>query len=101
MGMWKVKTKFKKGFGRFRYFKKSGARLYIPEKILKDKNFPFSDKELVQIEIEKNSLKVRSVEWWEMLKWSQMKEAFDKLPLEIKEKIKPHGDVESEIQTKP
>lgn len=81
----------KRGFGRIGYFKKSGARLYIPEKVLKDTNFPFKDGDLVKIEIGNDSLKVESTEWWEMLDWRTTPEAFERLPAEIKEKIRKAG----------
>ena len=81
----------KRGFGRISYFKKSGARLYIPEKVLKDANFPFKDGYIVKIEAGNDGLQVRPVEWWEMLDWKTMPEAFEKLPAEIKEKVKQAG----------
>jgi len=81
----------KRGFGRIGYFKKSGARLYIPEKVLKDDNFPFKDGDLVKIELGNDSLKVGPTEWWEMLDWSTTPEAFERLPAEIKQKIRKAG----------
>lgn len=81
----------KRGFGRISFYKKSGARLYIPEKVLKDSEFPFKDGEIVKIEVGNESVMVRSVEWWEMLDWETMPEAFEKLPAEIKEKVKQAG----------
>ena len=81
----------KRGFGRLGYFKKSGARLYIPEKVLKDKNFPFKDGDLVKIEIGNDNLRVKPIEWWEMLDWKNTPEAFEKLPEEIKERVKQAG----------
>jgi len=81
----------KRGFGRIGFYKKSGARLYIPERVLKDENFPFKDGDIVKIEVGNESLQVRPVEWWEMLDWKTMPEAFEKLPAEVKEKIKKAG----------
>lgn len=81
----------RRSFGKIRFFKQSGARLYIPEKIISDSNFPFKDGEIVKIEIGNNSLKLRAVEWWEMLDWKTMPETFEKLPEEIKRKIKNAG----------
>lgn len=81
----------KKGFGRLTFFKKSGARLYIPERIISDSNFPFKDGEIVKIEIGNSSLNLKSVEWWEMLDWKTMPETFEKLPEETKRKIKIAG----------
>jgi len=78
----------KEGFGRIKFFQKSGARLYIPEKVIRDSGFPFKDRDIVKIEIRSNSLTLRPVEWWEMLDWKTMPEAFLRLPEEIKEKIK-------------
>jgi predicted DNA-binding protein (MmcQ/YjbR family) len=77
-----------KGFGKIKYFKQSGARLYIPQKIINDSSFPFKDNEIVKIEIGNSSLKLKTVEWWEMLDWKTMPEAFEKLPEETKEKIR-------------
>jgi len=39
------------------------------------------------LEIDEEGL-AREVEWWEMLDWSTMKETFDKLPPEIRNKIR-------------
>lgn len=78
----------RRGFGRIKFFKKSGARLYISEKVIQDSNFPFKDGEIVKLEIGNDTLKLGPVEWWEMLDWKTMPDAFSKLPDEIKEKIK-------------
>jgi hypothetical protein len=77
----------KDSFGRIAFFKKSGARLYIPARIIDDSNFPFKDDEIVKIEIGNSSLKLKAVEWWEMLDWKTMPETYEKLPNEIKQKI--------------
>ncbi|RLI76958.1 hypothetical protein DRP04_12095 [Archaeoglobales archaeon] len=82
------RTALKKGFGKISFFKKSGARLYIPQKLIKDSKFPFKDGEIVKITIKDNSLIVKSVEWWEMIDWDSIPEVFEKLPEEIKQKIK-------------
>ena len=79
------------GFGRITFFKKSGARLYIPQKIISDKNFPFRDGDIVKIEIGNSSLILKAVEWWEMLDWKTLPHVFEKLPEEMKEKIKKAG----------
>jgi len=81
----------KRGFGRVKFFKKSGARLYIPESVIRDSSFPFKDGEIVKIEIGNSSLKLKAVEWWEMLDWKTMPETFKKLPPEIQRKIKDAG----------
>ena len=69
----------RKSFGRITFFKKSGARLYIPARIVDDSSFPFQDGEIVKIEIGNSSLKLEAVEWWEMLNWKTMPETFEKL----------------------
>jgi len=75
------------GFGRLKRYRKSGARLYIPEKVLSDSQFPFEDGEIIKIEIGNDSLILRAVEWWEMLDWGTMPKVLEKLPPELKEKI--------------
>ncbi|HLE75705.1 MAG TPA: hypothetical protein VI864_06650 [Candidatus Bathyarchaeia archaeon] len=89
-------ARMRQSFGRITFFKKSGARLYIPEKIASNSNFPFKDNEIVKIEIGNNSLKLKAVEWWEMLDWNTMPEAFDKLPNEVKEKILNAGLIQQQ-----
>jgi hypothetical protein len=76
-----------KSFGRITFFKKSGARLYIPARLVDDSNFPFKDGEIVKVEIGNSSLKLKAVEWWEMLDWETMPETFEKLPEDLKRKI--------------
>ena len=77
----------KKGFARLRRYRQSGGRLYLPEKLLSDSQFPFEDGEVLEIEIGNDSLILRRVEWWEMLDWETMPKVFRKLPPEIREKI--------------
>jgi hypothetical protein len=77
----------RKSFGRIIFFKKSGARLYIPAKIVDDSSFPFKNGEIVKIEIGNSSLKLKAVEWWEMLDWQTMPETYEKLPDDVKRKI--------------
>lgn len=77
----------KKSFGKVIFFEKSGARLYIPAKIVNDSSFPFKNGEIVKIEIGNSSLKLKAVEWWEMLDWGTMPETYEKLPDEVKRKI--------------
>ena len=84
----KLKTVSKLNFGRITFFKKSGARLYIPEKVLSDAAFPFKDGDVVKIEVSEGALKLKGVEWWEMLDWETMPEAFKKLPQDIQAKIR-------------
>ena len=89
----------KKGFGRIRYYHNSGARLYIPEKVISDSQFPFQDGEILKIELGNDSLILRVVEWHEMLNWETMPKVFEKLPPELKEKIeKPSGKIETQIE---
>ena len=76
------------GFGKLAFFKKSGARVYIPQKIISDKDFPFRNGDIVKIEIHNSCLVFKAVEWWEMIDWESMPEVFEKLPDEIKEKIR-------------
>lgn len=78
----------RQNLGKLRFFKKSGARLYIPSKVIRDKAFPFKDGEIVKINIGNASLGLKAVEWWEMLDWKTMPDAYAKLPDEVKEKIK-------------
>lgn len=87
----KTVHRLKKGFGRLTFFKNSGARLYVPERIVGDSNFPFKDGEVIKIEIGNDSLILKSVEWWEMLDWQTMPETFEKLPEETKRKIRTAG----------
>jgi len=78
----------KRAFARIKYFKnRTGARLYLPAKMVKDPSFPFEDDELIEIKIGNDSLTLEKPEWWEMLDWTTMKEAFQKLPSEIQGKI--------------
>ncbi len=79
------------GVSRIRFFKKSGARLYIPEKVAKSKGFPFKDDELVKIRVGEGSLMVEKVEWWEMIDWNEMRDAYEVLPEEVKRKIEERG----------
>ena len=78
----------KRGFGRIRKYRNSGGRLYIPEKVLSDSRFPFQDGDIVKIEIDNDSLILHNVEWWEMIDWETMLKVFEKLPQQIKEKIR-------------
>ncbi|MFB3888607.1 MAG: hypothetical protein ACE14S_03885 [Candidatus Bathyarchaeia archaeon] len=83
----KPKVSQKHSFSRITFFKKSGARLYLPEKVVSDAAFPFKDGDVLKIEFADGALKLRSVEWWELLDWETMPEAFRKLPKEIQMKI--------------
>lgn len=76
---------------RIRMNPKSGARLYVPESMIEDPRFPFKDNEIVKIEIGNDSLHFERVEWWEMLDWKSMPDAFQKLPEDIQAQIKEAG----------
>ena len=41
-------------------------------------------------------LTIKKPDWWELLDWSEMKQTFDILPLEIKNKIRAKQDQTSE-----
>lgn len=84
-------------FGRVRYFKKSGAYLYLPEKFVNSGFFPFNDGDILKLELDEAKIsadetKIKLIasvpHWWELLDWSKMPEAFIKLPKEIQELIK-------------
>ena len=76
---------------RIKYYKKSGARLYIPEAIIKDPNFPFEDDDIVKIEIKNPIISISRPEWWEMLDWKQMRDTYIMLPETIKKEIQKQG----------
>ena len=77
------------GITRLKHFKKSGARIYIPQSLLLSPSFPFADDDLVKIELGKNGVVVLSrPEWWEMLDWETMSKTYEMLPQEIKDKIR-------------
>ena len=86
--MQKLKSLPQRSFGRAAYFKKSGARLYIPEKVVSDSAFPFKDGDIIKIEIEENTVTLKKTEWWEMLDWKTMPETFEKLPPDVQGKIR-------------
>jgi len=77
------------GVSRIRFFKKSGARLYIPEKVARQMSF--KDDDLVKIQINEGSLRIERVEWWEMIDWNEMRDAYKVLPEEVKRKIEKQG----------
>ena len=73
---------------QIKFFKKSGARLYLPQKIIEDPAFPFEDEAVVKIEIKDRQITLSSPEWWELLDWNEMKNAYNALPEETKQKIR-------------
>lgn len=77
------------GFGRIRHYLRSGARLYIPQKVLEDSAFPFRDGDLVKFEIRPDgSVNLKGVEWWEMIDWDSQLDSFNRLPDEVKASIR-------------
>lgn len=74
-------------FGRFKRYKNPGAELYIPDRVFKDENFPFKEDEVVKIRIDGNRLVQEKAEWWELLDWKKLPDAYAKLPGQIKEQI--------------
>ena len=76
---------------KIKYFKKSGARLYLPQSILDDPGWQFRDGDLVKIEIGNPSVSISKPEWWEMIDWNEMAEAYQLLPQETKDKIRTKG----------
>jgi len=76
---------------RIKFYAKSGARLYIPESALNDPEFPFKDDDVVKIVIDNPTVILIRPEWWEMLDWDSMKDAFERLPEDIQEKIRQKG----------
>ncbi len=79
---------------KIKFFEKSGARLYIPQSVVADKDFPFHDGDLVKIEVGNPSITLTRPEWWEMLDWHELKDTFQLLPPEVKEKIRNQGLVD-------
>ena len=75
------------GITRFKLFKKSGGRIYIPQQLLLSPDFPFSDSDLIKITIEKDTVVLSHPQWWELLDWNEMRDAYESLPQEIKDKI--------------
>ena len=76
---------------RFKLYKKSGGRIYIPQKLLSNSDFPFIDEDILKITIEDGKLILAKAMWWEMINWDEMGNAFEELPQEIKDKIQASG----------
>jgi len=81
------------GVTRFKLYRQSGGRIYIPQRLLNKPDFPFSDGDIIKITIKGDTLVLSSPEWWELLDWDEMKGAYEKLPQEIKDKIEQSGVV--------
>lgn len=77
----------KEAFGRFKRYRNPGGMLYVPDRVFNDEAFPFEEGEVVKIRIEGDRLVQEKVQWWELLDWSKLPDAYAKLPNEIKEKI--------------
>lgn len=75
-------------FGRIKRFAKSGGYLYLAERLIGDNRFPFDDGDTVKVELSDKKMVVCLPEWWELLDWKKMPEAYEKLPSDIKKKIK-------------
>ena len=76
---------------QIRHYAKSGARLYIPQRLLDHPEFPFMDDETMKVEILDDKLVLSKPEWWEMLDWNQMPQVWRTLPEEIKVKVREAG----------
>jgi len=76
---------------RIKYFKKSGARLYLPQNVLDDPNWPFKDGDIVKIDVGNPSITISKPEWWEMLNWDEMRETYQLLPQKTKDLIVKRG----------
>ena len=76
---------------KIKFFEKSGARLYLPQSVISDPDFPFEDGDLVKIEVGNPSIRLTRPEWWEMLDWNEMKDTFRLLPAEVKAEIEKQG----------
>jgi hypothetical protein len=75
------------GFTRFKGYKKSGAMGYVPEKVYEDPAWPFKDGEVVKIRIEDGRVIHEKAQWWELLDWTKLADAYEKLPEEIRSEI--------------
>lgn len=79
-------------FGRIKRFKKSGAYLYLPMRLVEDQSFPFKDDDIVKLEVADGRRMIVSIpQWWELLDWNSLPEAFKKLDDETKKKITDAG----------
>ena len=76
---------------RIKYYKKSGARLYIPQSVIEDPDFRFNDGDIVKIEINNPAIIISRPEWWEMLDWTEMSDTYALLPQEVRDKIRESG----------
>jgi hypothetical protein len=81
----------KEGFGRLKAYRKSGASVYIPERVYEDGAFPFKNDELLKIQIDRESIRCTRPEWWELIDWKKLHAAFDKLPPDVQNKIRQAG----------
>lgn len=91
----------KVGYGRIKGYKKSGAMLYIPERLFKDPKFPFKDGSILKITIgDSSSMSLTEPKWWELLNWSKMRKGFERLPAITQEEIRKAGLAPTERKRK-
>ena len=76
---------------QIKYYKKSGARLYIPQGVIENPDFPFKDGDIVKIEIGNPGVTLSRPVWWEMVDWNQMRPAFNALPGDTQDLIRAKG----------
>ena len=81
----------KHGISRIKLGRHGGAHLYLPAALIRDPSFPFEHSDIVKVEIRDNSLLLTKPDWWEMIDWDEMPEAYERLPEEIKRKIREKG----------
>jgi len=81
----------RRAFGKIEFLSNSSARVIIPADVVAASGFPFKDGEYVKIEIKGGGLMLRAVEWWEVVDWGAMPEAFQNLPEDTKAKIRNAG----------
>jgi len=89
-----IKDKIPKGMifkGRFKHYKKSGAMLYVKNKLAKNGNWPFEAGEMVKITIENERVIETRMRWFEMLDWEGNPDMYARLRPEIKEEMKQSG----------
>jgi len=79
------------GMSRIKLRRQGGAYLYLPAALIRDPSFPFEHGDIVKVEIRGNSLLLTKPDWWEMIDWDEMPEAYERLPEEIKRKIREKG----------
>lgn len=61
--------------------------LYVPDRVSADEAFPFKDNEVVKIRVDGDRVIQERAEWWELLNWEKLPDAYSKLPGPVKEQI--------------